>query len=1170
MLSSYAIVPLAAFILYGGLLAATLAVDRNSQVNRAFALLLLCMMVWTFGSLAGRTEVLGGSALLWARVLISGCMGVPITLYGFVRAYLEIKERAWLLYLGWAIYACLIALAFASNWIIAAVQVADFRLQLQLGPGGYAVASSWAAVYLFLGIDALRRSYNQSRDPELRTKIRYMLVGTAYLVVGGLASQVPGLRSYPLDVLGSAVNALILAYCMLRYGLLDLSPKLRLLLTYLVLVAVVGGAYLLNFLVVRRLMILYGLPVLWLAAGGVVVLILFMPPLRRAGSLTIERLMFPQRYDMQRMLLRLALNTGAVLDPQTLARTILGDVTATLRIERAGIFLRDVGTGEFYFAATTGVEDSCTRLRWRDDLFGLAELPRERQVLSRAELASHLQSCGKCELETLVLGQLEAQLLMPLRLNGELVGAFAVGPKKSLLSYTSEEKAALSSLARQTVVALDNARLRDGEQRRLSESLALLDIAAATGSTLQLTPLLKLIAQRTARTCGAHRCSILLLDEQQHLLPLMSQYASGAKDARLWSAFRNGTYTERLGEVQVLESLPRERRPIVLEGEAISALPERWVAPFGVHSLLLVPLLSRDRVIGLMALDHVEVGMRFGQAQINLAMTVGSQVAAAIESARLFQQLEMRAKRLALLNQVSMALASTLNLDEILRATVRGLATVFGVAQCGVVIFNEDRSTGQLMAEFPERTSTSTLTIPLQGNQSIERIMATRQPMSIEDAQHDPLLSSVWDVMRQRKVESILIVPLLLRGEVVGTIGLDATSERRVFTSEEMELAQTIANQTSVAMENARLYQQTIEGKAETETILQGTFSGLLVVDDNLRVVSMNPGAEELTGYAAREALGKRLTDVFGVGIAGPDGPLTKAMESGQRIPPMETGLSTRGGTKDILLGVTPLPSTGRPAAKYLLSIMDITRLKEIDRLKSSIVTNVSHELRTPLASIKVYTELLLGSIAGTETARHRDWLSVIERETDRLTALIDDFLDLSRLEAGQFSLRRIPLRLEQVIADETNLLQVQADRRGVRIHVQAQAGLGEILADADLLRIVVKNLISNAIKLSYDNGDVDIRVWEDGHSISFSVSDQGIGIPADAIPRLFTKFFRVPSEAGGMVHGTGLGLALAHEAVTAHGGRIAVESTLGKGSRFTVTLPKSAKVRLDKSAAQQ
>ncbi len=409
------------------------------------------------------------------------------------------------------------------------------------------------------------------------------------------------------------------------------------------------------------------------------------------------------------------------------------------------------------------------------------------------------------------------------------------------------------------------------EQDRLRESLILLDIATAVGSTIELQKVLQVISRRTAQACDVHRCSIFLL-EKDRILPLMSQRASGETDRIAWETFRRRTYTQTVDEIPILAQVLEDRLPLVLNSSALTALPGEWTQPFDVQSLMVVPLVTRDTVIGFMALDQVE-SKGFSRKQVNLAATIGSQAAAALE--------------------------------------------------------------------------------------------------------------------------------------------------------------------------NARLHQQT--------------------VDDN-------------------------------------------------------------------------------------------RKLKELDRLKSEIVANVSHELRSPLASIKAYTELLLDEAPAQKSDVYRGWLQVIDRETDLLTGLVNDSLGLSRLEAGRFELMREPLDLGALVREGVALLQVQARSRRVVIGVDASPDLPLLWADPELIRSMVRNLVGNAVKFSHDGGRVSIDVWGDAGLIKLSVQDEGVGIPEEAIPFLFTKFYRVPASTE--VQGTGLGLALVKEAVAAHGGEIQVESTVGKGSRFVVSMP--------------
>jgi PAS domain S-box-containing protein len=849
--------------------------------------------------------------------------------------------------------------------------------------------AGWGGLYMMLAAWHLVQRYAESKEPSYRSRIRYPLIGAAFVVVGTLSNEIPALSVYPLDIAANAINALILAYTIQRYQLINLTPVLRQALTYALLMIVVGGAYLLGFLVLEQLTTRYGSAVLLLVFLLGVVLSMAFAPLRQRWQMLVNRVLFRRRYAVQRMLQRLSSTATSIIELEDLTQLILQEVTKTMDVEGASILLRDAATGDFFVAASKGVDEQVRSIRWRPDhpiLHALAQA----QLVTRAELDVNPEFQALWGTERAEIDQLFSEAFIPLRVQDDLIGVFAVGSRVDQAPYSPDDRISLTTLANQTAVAVENARLYAMEQRRLNESLILLDIATAVGSTLDLTQVLKLIAQRTAEATGVHRCSIFLLDEQrQTVMPLMSQFASGVVDAELWGLFQSDMYRMALERVPALNAVAHNRQPLILSDEDVDQLPREWVEAFHVHRLAVIPLFSRDHVIGAMVLDQVEPGRGFGQEQINLAMTIGSHAAAAIE--------------------------------------------------------------------------------------------------------------------------------------------------------------------------NARLYEQTIEEKARTDAVLQETFSGIVVVDDSLRIMSMNPGAEQISGYAAEVVRGKPLSEIFGSQLIAEDGAVACAVESGEKVSPQETTLAARQGNKDVLLGVTPLTGPSQGTARYLLSFADISKLKEVDRLKSNIVANVSHELRTPLSSIKAYTELLLMGAEADDLALRQEWLAVIDREADRLASLVNNLLELSRLESEYLELKRTPLKLDAMVSDVVSTLSVQAEGRKVHIEQVVQPDLPPLLAEEGLIRSVIRNLVSNAIKFSHDGGRVRISVGQDGENITLSVQDEGIGIPEEAMPLLFTKFYRVQSEETAEMQGTGLGLALAKEAVLAHGGRIEVQSKRGEGSVFRVTIPLGA-----------
>jgi PAS domain S-box-containing protein len=963
---------------------------RNTLVHQALCLYLLTMALWQAAYFMVSISDNPQTALFWYRVVVPVISGQFIIYFILTKALMQApgsSAAVWGGVLVWAMMAT--ASAVLDPTAIFSDIHRDAATGLFVPTFGPVLPVIAAPSYLYLAYSTvyLIRAYGDKPDLQ-RRRIQYLLLGIAVAVLGTVANFVPRLQPYPIDVIANLINAVIIAYAILRYQLLDLKFVVRRGLLHSIPTAIIGFSYFL----------ISSLAVAWfhLVAGYQLLLALLIgaftsavaQPLRDKVQTWVDRHFFRDKYDSSLMLQRLSRTAASVIDLDRLIGTILDEVTTTMHVEKAAFFVKHEENGEFRLAARRG-PDQAAEVVLRTDHPLVDWLSGHEQILTKREVEMMPKFRALWGRERDDLHEIGAELFIPLKVEGRLVGIFTLGPKLSEEAYPQDDQLTLTTLANQTAVAVENARLYATERRRLIESLILLDIATVVGSTLDLNQVLKLIARRTAEACGVHRCSILLLDEQrQRLLPVMSQFASEATDEQLWERYRSNTYVQTIDGIPVLHQVFQDRQPLVLDADTIGRLPDAWVTPFGVRSLLIVPLVSRDRVLGAMALDHVEDGKRFEQDQINLAMTIGSQAAAAIE--------------------------------------------------------------------------------------------------------------------------------------------------------------------------NARLYEQTIEEKAKTEIVLQETFSGIVVIDDSRRIVSMNPGAELITGFAAEQVQGKRITDVFGAEIADPGSPLVRACETGERVPPVETTLSASEGRKDILLGATPLSTEGKPPSRCLLSFADISKLKEVDRLKSNIVANVSHELRSPLSSIKAYAELLLLGAERTDVELRRNWLSVIDRETDRLTTVISNLLDLSRLESGRIELTKVPLHLEEVVDDAVALLQVQAEQRDIHIELNVQPGLPPLLAEEGLIRSVVRNLVSNAIKFNHDGAQVRISVSEDDGNLKLSVEDEGIGIPQDAIPHLFSKFFRVPSAAAVEMRGTGLGLALAREAVVAHGGRIEVDSTLGKGSRFTVIIPQT------------
>ena len=232
-------------------------------------------------------------------------------------------------------------------------------------------------------------------------------------------------------------------------------------------------------------------------------------------------------------------------------------------------------------------------------------------------------------------------------------------------------------------------------------------------------------------------------------------------------------------------------------------------------------------------------------------------------------------------------------------------------------------------------------------------------------------------------------------------------------------------------------------------------------------------------------------------------------------------------------------------------AISDISERKEIERMKSEFVSMVSHELRTPLTSLRGFVELMLGRDYPPEKQRH--FLQVIHKESQRLTDLVNDVLDLQRIESGQQVFRFEPVSIAEIVQTTADVFAGTGAEHAIVQEVAADVPL--VLAEPERIRQVIGNLVSNALKYSPDGGVVRIGACTEGHEVVVWVADQGIGIAPEQLSKVFSRFYRVDNTATRKIGGTGLGLALVKDIVEAHGGRAWAESIPGKGSTFYFTL---------------
>ena len=354
------------------------------------------------------------------------------------------------------------------------------------------------------------------------------------------------------------------------------------------------------------------------------------------------------------------------------------------------------------------------------------------------------------------------------------------------------------------------------------------------------------------------------------------------------------------------------------------------------------------------------------------------------------------------------------------------------------------------------------------------------------------------------------------------------------------------------------------QDRQQLSAVLSGMSEGVIAIDARRRLLFANASADSLFGLGT-ESVGRLVPEL----IRSPQ--VQEAVEatlSGQEPHRGEITVGGREAGPRILPRVlsvhgTPLlvhgaPLSGASPSGAVLVFHDVTDLRRLERMRQDFVANVSHELKTPLASIKAYTETLLDWALHDETVNVR-FLTRIDEQADRLNQLIMDLLSLARLESGQNVFDHGPLVMAPVIAScvDSHRDRAEAKHQSIGLDLGTLDSETMILADEEALRQILDNLIDNAIKYTPEAGFVRIRCDLQERNVMIEVTDTGIGIPRDDLPRVFERFYRVDKARSRELGGTGLGLSIVKHLVQSIGGQITVDSRVGAGSRFTIVLPR-------------
>ena len=528
--------------------------------------------------------------------------------------------------------------------------------------------------------------------------------------------------------------------------------------------------------------------------------------------------------------------------------------------------------------------------------------------------------------------------------------------------------------------------------------------------------------------------------------------------------------------------------------------------------------------------------------------------------------------------KLSQEMAKVLQLDKLLQLVVEAPMTIIPRAhQCVIHLLDEERKkllpAAYVGPEFPDGQREDKGMHVGQGIAGLA--FKNRQTICVGDVQR---ASRYLPLNSRGRFRSLLVTPLVTGGRALGTLSINSQAAE-AFTPDDIRLLETLAAQAAVVVENVQLYREVLSEERRMEAIIANMADGVIMLDHQDRVLTLNPAAERMLGLREEEVLRRR---VAGDGD-DPRLQLLAYLYQGQEPSPPSSSTPDEPGAEglhtrirevtldpplDRILQVYTSPLRDEKGGSWgqVLVLHDVTRERELDQMKEDFISSVSHELRTPLFSIQGFVELILkGKVPDRKV--QQEFLTRVAEQTQRLAALVDDLLDLSRLEKGRLELEREQVQVQDIVERVMRQLGNMAQEKSISLAAQMDSSLPTVEADPRRVEQVLVNLVGNALKFTPSGGRVVVGARVEGDELVVQVTDTGIGIPPQATPYLFSKFYQVNGSTTRRAGGTGLGLYICKLIVEAHGGRIWVESPSAslrtgepnRGSTFSFTLPLTA-----------
>jgi signal transduction histidine kinase/DNA-binding response OmpR family regulator len=807
-------------------------------------------------------------------------------------------------------------------------------------------------------------------------------------------------------------------------------------------------------------------------------------------------------------------------------------------------------------------------------------------------------------------------LLLPITTRDRALGYAYVWDSTMARQFTEGEIATGQTLIHQTAIAMENARLFEQIQDALTETSVLYRTSRSLIAQEKLSDLLQTVVDGVTEALPADRATVITFDFKRREVTNFVKSGPGADRviATPFDELCNGLTGWVLRDMKPALSPKGEPDP----RESAQAQKRRKETECG--SIVVVPLLYRDKPLGTMTAINRPDQRDFTEKDVNLMMAFANQAAAALENARLIEESQRRAKQMAGAADIARHTAAVTEPTTLLDVVVDLIQEQFGFRLAGVFLTDEANSalypaaaTDKFWRLIPEGY------VQPIGKGAIGTAAQMGETLHVTDATESSTAYRVGDWLSL----SSLSVPIKTGGTVIGVLEVESDAIRAFDESDQMAL-EVVADQIAIAYQNAELLTETrsrmkdlqlvhdVSLAAASSTHLQetlqaaaealaaewkGTQVALQLIDQDSETLRMKASVgypehqagaldlalgEGITGWVAQHGEPVLAADVredarYYAASTTTRSELCVPLTSGSRVlgtlnvesPDVDAFtnddqrlLTTLGSNLAMLIERARLFEEIEGARAELQQRAEAledanARLKELDRLKSQFLANISHELRTPLNSVIGFSEVLMDGLLGEMPPEQRECVDNIYSSGEHLMALINDVLDLSKIEAGRLELSPEPFEVSQLIENVRKTVTPMIEEKSQVLNVHVAEDLPPLNADRIRIRQVLLNLLSNAHKFTPEGNEITLSCrLADPDAMLFSVHDTGIGIKEEDQDLIFEEFRQADGTATREVEGTGLGLTISRRLVQMHGGSIWVESTYGEGATFSFLLP--------------